>query len=90
MVTIPDEVAQLATDRLGAFCEALSGIDKRALAADFLDATKSQKRADILQRYVPLRAKKVLEVGSGVRNWIGRSIVRLRGHYPIYFTMRKN
>jgi hypothetical protein len=25
-----------------------------------------------------------------VRNWIGHSIVRLRGHYPIYFTMRKN
>jgi len=24
------------------------------------------------------------------RNWIGRSIVALRGHYPIYFTMRKN
>jgi len=25
-----------------------------------------------------------------VANWIGRSIVLLRGHYPIYFTMRKN
>jgi hypothetical protein len=33
-----------------------------------------------------MSAVRVLNVG----NWIGRSIVRLRGHYPIYFTMRKN
>src|ERR1700681_3248258 len=65
MVTIPDEVARIATDRLGAYFELVSGIDRRALAADFLDATKSQKRAEILQRYLPLRSKKLLEVGSG-------------------------
>jgi len=76
MVTIPDEVAQIAIDRLGAFFEPVSGIDRRALAADFLDATKSQKRAEILQRYVLLRSKKVLEVGSGfgtnLAEWIKR------------------
>jgi SAM-dependent methyltransferase len=76
MVTIPDEVARIATERLGAFFELVNGIDKNALAADFLDSTKSQKRAEILDRYVPLRSKKVLEVGSGfgtnLADWIKR------------------
>jgi len=76
MVTIPDDVARIATDRLGTFFEAVSAIDRSALAADFLDARKSQKRAEILERYVPLHAKKVLEVGSGfgtnLAEWIKR------------------
>jgi ubiquinone/menaquinone biosynthesis C-methylase UbiE len=76
LVTIPDEVAQIATDRLGAFFETVSGIDRRALAADFLDATKSQKRAAILQAHVALPSRKVLEVGSGfgtnLAEWIKR------------------
>jgi SAM-dependent methyltransferase len=76
IVTIPEEVARMATDQLGAFFEPLNGIDRRVLAADFLDTTKSRKRAEILQRYVPLRSKKVLEVGSGfgttLAEWIKR------------------
>ena len=76
MVTIPDEVVRIATDRLGGFFELVSGIDRRALAADFLDVRKSQKRAEILQRYLPLRSKKLLEVGSGfgtnLAEWIKR------------------
>jgi SAM-dependent methyltransferase len=76
IVTIPDEVARMATDQLGAFFEPLNRIDRKVLAADFLDTAKSQKQAEILQRFVSLRDKKVLEVGSGfgttLAEWIKR------------------
>jgi SAM-dependent methyltransferase len=64
-LAVPDELVRIATDRLGAFFEEISRIDRRVLAKDFLDLTKPPKRAAILQRYVPLRSKKLLEVGSG-------------------------
>jgi SAM-dependent methyltransferase len=64
-LVIPDEVVRIATDRLGAFFEDVSRIDRHVLAKDFLDLTKPPKRAAILQRYVPLQSKKLLEVGSG-------------------------
>jgi ubiquinone/menaquinone biosynthesis C-methylase UbiE len=76
MVTIPPEVVRIATEQLGAFFEPVSRIDRRALAADFLDARKSQKRAALLEQYVPLRGKTLLEIGSGygtnLAEWIKR------------------
>lgn len=76
LVTIPAEVVSIATEQLGAFFERVSEIDRRALVTDFLDATKSRRRAEILERYVPLRGKKVLEIGSGfgtnLADWIKR------------------
>lgn len=65
ILSIPDDVVKIATERLGAFFQHVSGIDKQTLAGDFLDTTKSTKRAGILQRYMTLRSTRVLEVGCG-------------------------
>lgn len=64
-LTIPPEVVRIATDHLGAYFEPISGIDRRVAAEDFLDIDKCLKRVQTLERYVPLRSKKVLEIGSG-------------------------
>jgi SAM-dependent methyltransferase len=76
LVTIPAEVATIAAERLGAFFEPISGVDRHALAADFLDLGKARHRAAVLERYVPLQSKKLLEVGSGfgtnLAEWIKR------------------
>jgi ubiquinone/menaquinone biosynthesis C-methylase UbiE len=86
LVTIPDEVRATATSQLGAFFEAVSGIDRHALVADFLDTSKSRRRADILQRYVPLHGKRVLEIGSGfgtnLADWIKRFAIDGHGVEP--------
>jgi len=76
VIKVPEEVAAIANDQLGAFFERLSGIDRRVLAADFLDASKPVRHADILQRYVDLQGKKLLEIGVGfgtnLADWIKR------------------
>jgi SAM-dependent methyltransferase len=86
LVTIPAEVAAIATERLGAFFEPVSGVDRHALAADFLDVSKAWHRAEILQRYVPLQSKKLLEVGSGfgtnLAEWIKRFAIDGYGVEP--------
>ena len=64
-IAIPAEVGWIAAERLGAFFESVSGIDRHILAADFLNADKCEKRAELLQRYIGLRSRRVLEVGSG-------------------------
>lgn len=64
-VTVPDRVFELAAESLGKFFEPLSKIDRRTSAADFLDLTKSFKRAAIIGRYTVLEGKRTLEVGSG-------------------------
>ena len=61
-ITIPPEVARIATERLGVFFEGISRIDRHVLAADFLNVDKSEKRAELLQRYVGLQSRRVLEI----------------------------
>ena len=65
-VTVPDRVFEHPTllSRSGS-CRPLSKIDRRTSAADFLDLTKSFKRAAIIGRYTVLEGKRTLEVGSG-------------------------
>ena len=86
LVTIPAEVAAIAAERLGAFFEPVSGVDRHALAADFLDVSKAWHRAEILQRYVPLHSKRLLEVGSGfgtnLAEWIKRFAIDGYGVEP--------
>jgi SAM-dependent methyltransferase len=55
-------------------------VDRLSRPFDFETAIVANKLARVMS------AVRMLNV----RNWIGRSIVGLRGHYPIYFTMRKN
>jgi SAM-dependent methyltransferase len=65
LVLVPPTVHELAMNDVGAFFEPISRIDRRILAEDHLDLIKSSNRAHLLERYVGLRGKKVLEIGSG-------------------------
>lgn len=64
-VVIPDDVFDVARDTLGTFFEPISRVDRVTAARDFLDTSKSLKRAEILERYTTLHGRKVLEIGSG-------------------------
>ncbi|MDQ2842508.1 MAG: class I SAM-dependent methyltransferase [Acidobacteriota bacterium] len=64
-IVIPEDVVQLARRSVGAFFQSICPSDPDANIRDFLDLSKSFKRAEIVQRYTPLRSRKVLEIGSG-------------------------
>ena len=64
-ISVPASVFELAAQSMGAFFEPISHVERRAAARDFLDLTKSHKRAAILQRYEAIEARRVLEIGSG-------------------------
>jgi ubiquinone/menaquinone biosynthesis C-methylase UbiE len=64
-VVIPEEVVSAARRTIGAYFKPISKADPEANIQDFLDISKSVKRAEILERYTPLRGKKLLEIGSG-------------------------
>jgi SAM-dependent methyltransferase len=62
---VPPAVHELAMNDVGAFFEPLSKVDRRTLADDHLNLTKATNRGRLLERYVALRGKKVLEIGCG-------------------------
>src|SRR5258708_38286465 len=62
---IPPEVVESALQSIGMFFEPISHIDPQTNVRDFLDTTRSFKRAELLQRYTPMDSKKLLEIGSG-------------------------
>jgi len=62
---IPPEVWESAVESIGVFFEPISGVERNANINDFLDTSKSFKRAGMIRRYIPIEGKKVLEVGSG-------------------------
>src|SRR5713226_2222598 len=64
-VLVSPMVHAQAMNDVGAFFEPLSKVDRRILADDHLDLTKATNRGRLLERYVALRGKKVLEIGSG-------------------------
>jgi SAM-dependent methyltransferase len=64
-IIVPAEIIQTAAESVGAFFEPISKMDRHTTARDFLDLSKSFKRAAIIERYAPLRSAKLLEVGSG-------------------------
>lgn len=64
-IVVPDSVRLLAEQSLGAFFESISRTTPKDAATDHLDLKKSFKRAQLIERYTPLRGKKVLEIGSG-------------------------
>jgi len=64
-IILPDEVMDLAAESVGAFFEPICKVDRRSGAKDFLDLSKSFKRAALLEKFEGLRGKKLLEVGSG-------------------------
>jgi ubiquinone/menaquinone biosynthesis C-methylase UbiE len=64
-ILVPQEVVEIAAQSIGTFFEPICKVDRYANAADFLELSKSFKRAVLLRRYTELAGKKVLEVGSG-------------------------
>jgi SAM-dependent methyltransferase len=64
-LVVPPEVVRIAEQSIGAFFEPISRIDRATAAADFVDLSKSFKRAGILSRYAAMEGQKLLEIGSG-------------------------
>lgn len=64
-IIVPDSVRDAAKKSLGAYFETFSKMPPEASADDHLDVEKSYKRAQLLERFVPLSNKRLLEIGSG-------------------------
>lgn len=83
---LPPEVFDLAVEDVGRFATTIHKTDARMVAADHLDCVKPIRRAKIIERYVPLRGKKVLEIGSGYGNnlaiWARRFDIEPHGIEP--------
>jgi len=62
---ITDAALQAVRDSQGEYFRAIMGIDPDKFAADTLDPRKAEDMADVLEAYVPLAGKKVLEIGTG-------------------------
>jgi SAM-dependent methyltransferase len=67
-IIVPEQVRAAAEESIGKFFATISKTVPKASADDHLDTEKSIKRAGILERYTPLRNKKLLEIGSGFGN----------------------
>jgi ubiquinone/menaquinone biosynthesis C-methylase UbiE len=78
-IIIPPEIFEMAAESIGAFFEPISKIDRQASARDFLDTSKSFKRAEIINRYARLESAKLLEVGSG----FGTNLAVWLKHYNV-------
>jgi SAM-dependent methyltransferase len=64
-IVVPEHVRAAAEESVGKFFQSIAGTPSKAAAADHLNLEKSFKRAQLLERYSPLRNKKLLEIGSG-------------------------
>jgi ubiquinone/menaquinone biosynthesis C-methylase UbiE len=85
-IVVPAEIFQIAEQSMGAFFEPISKTDRRSATADFLDLSKSFKRASILSRYAAMEGQKLLEIGSGFGTnlavWINHFHVDAYGAEP--------
>ncbi|MEQ9449428.1 MAG: class I SAM-dependent methyltransferase, partial [Rhodospirillaceae bacterium] len=63
--TLTDEALARVRDTQGRYFASLMKIDPEKFAADTLDPRKAEEMATVLEDYVPLRGKKVLEIGTG-------------------------
>jgi ubiquinone/menaquinone biosynthesis C-methylase UbiE len=85
-LVVPSEVVQIAEESIGVFFEPISKIDRATAAADFVDLSKSFKRAGILSRYAVMEGQKLLEIGSGFGTnlavWISHFHVDAYGAEP--------
>jgi len=62
---VPKEVLDSVKASQGVFFEKISKVTSQKIAEDLLNPLKADKQAEVLQRYVDLTGKKVLEIGSG-------------------------
>jgi SAM-dependent methyltransferase len=64
-IIVPESVRASCEKSMGEFFENISRTPPRAAAEDHLNLDKSLKRARLLERYIPINHKKLLEIGSG-------------------------
>ena len=64
-IIVPESVRAAANESIGKFFESISKASPKTAADDHLNVEKSFKRAELLERYIPIRNKKLLEIGSG-------------------------
>ena len=65
LIVVPDPVRKLAENSVGTFFVGVNGSSKEATARDHLDVVRPVKKAKLLETFVPLHGKKLLEIGSG-------------------------
>ncbi len=86
LISVPESVFDAAVKSVGLFFSRLNGSDPKVAIADFLNPQKSIRAAGLLEKYVPLREKKLLEIGSGygtnIAVWINHFNVDAYGVEP--------
>lgn len=70
-IVVPDSVRRTAEQSVGVFFEGVTGTPRDANARDHLDVVRPIKKAALLERFTPLRGKKLLEIGSGYGTNLG-------------------
>lgn len=65
LITVPDSLMEEAERSFGEFFERVNGMSRAAAARDHLDVLRPFKKGEILNSYVPMQGKKLLEIGSG-------------------------
>ena len=63
--TVTDEALAAVRDSQGRYFATIMGIDPTQFAVDTLNPRKAEDMAAVLEAYVPLAGKKVLEIGAG-------------------------
>lgn len=76
---VPDSVRAAAEQSYGGYFQGIAKASSELCAEDHLDLQKSFKRAELLQRYTPMRGKKLLEIGSG----FGNNLAMWIKHYEV-------
>jgi ubiquinone/menaquinone biosynthesis C-methylase UbiE len=62
---IPAHVRDSASATLGAYFEKINGVDRVVLGNDHVNPERYLKNIEILNAHLPLKGKKLLEIGSG-------------------------
>lgn len=73
-IVVPDSVREAAEKSVGAYFENIAKVAPGTSAGDHLNLETAFKRAELLERHVPMSGKKLLEIGSGfgtnLASWI--------------------
>lgn len=65
VVHVPQEVFDVTVESHGRYFEPINHVDRHTLASDFLNVERCRARMGPVDRHMPLRGKKMLDIGSG-------------------------